>query len=264
MSHLVRRDADIAGGSGSWYAARWHFSFGPYRDPDWNGIGPLRVLNDDLLVPGGVWPMHPHQDVQSLTWVVEGRFGHDDSLGNGGELTAGGVQVMTFGPQGAEHSERNDDPDRRLRFLQFWILADRHDIPSAVQQWQTTEVDRTDRWLTIMSPHGEDGLDLHQDARVRVARVGSGVSLPLEVAADRAAYLYVIDGAIEVALSGGSDATSGVTTSPGLEQLGTGDALVVIGAESADVRGVLPSSELWVADVPLDFTPHGLWAGHAH
>ena len=255
MPHLVRRDADIAGGSGGWYEARWHFSFGPYRDLVWNGVGPLRVLNDDLLVPGGVWPMHPHRDVESLTWVVEGTFGHDDSLGNGGQLGPGGVQVMTFGPRGAEHSERNDDPDRPLRFLQFWILAARADLENGVQQAQTTEAERTDRWLTIMSPVGEEGLDLQQDARVRVSRLTAGASLPLEVAEGRAAYLYVIDGAVTV---------SGLASASGDESLATGDALVVTGVEAVRVAGALPITELWVADVPLRFTPHGIWTGHAH
>jgi quercetin 2,3-dioxygenase len=258
---LVRRDADIAGGSGGWYEARWHFSFGPYRDPVWNGVGPLRVLNDDLLVPGGVWPMHPHRDVESLTWVVEGTFGHADSLGNGGQLGPGGVQVMSFGPRGAEHSERNDDPDHRLRFLQFWILPARGDLVDGVQQAQTTEADRTDRWLTIMSPVGEEGLDLQQDARVRVARLTAGATLPLDVAEGRAAYLYVIDGAVDVA--GLSDGPDGPQGSDGAA-LATGDALVVTGRESARIGGTLPTAELWVVDVPLRFTPHGIWAGHAH
>jgi quercetin 2,3-dioxygenase len=255
VPHLVRRDADIAGGSGGWYEARWHFSFGPYRDPVWNGVGPLRVLNDDLLVPGGVWPMHPHRDVESLTWVVEGTFGHDDSLGKGGQLGPGGVQVMTFGPRGAEHSERNDDPDRPLRFLQFWILAARADLENGVQQAQTTEAERTDRWLTIMSPVGEDGLDLQQDARVRVSRLTAGASLPLEVAEGRAAYLYVIDGAVSV---------SGLASASGDESLATGDALVVTGAEAVRVAGALPTTKLRIADIPPRFTPHGIWAGHAH
>ena len=261
MAHLVRRDADIAGGSGAWYEARWHFSFGPYRDPDWNGVGPLRVLNDDLLVPGGVWPMHPHRDVESLTYVVDGRFGHDDSLGNQGELGPGGVQVMSFSSKGAQHSERNNDADRTLRFLQFWILPDRADIENRVQQMQTTEADRIDRWLTIMSPAGEEGLDLQQDARVRVARLSSGADLRLDVEVGRAAYLYVIDGAVAVGGLGGAGASP--CASPG-EQLATGDALVVTGPERATVGGALPVSELWVADVPLTFTPHGVWAGRAH
>ena len=119
------------------------------------------MLTDDLLVPGGVWPMHPHRDVESLTWVVEGRCGHDASLANAGELGPSGVQVMSFSARGAEHSERSNDADRRLRFLQFWILADRPDVDNGVQQVQTTEADRTDRWLTIMSPAGDEGLDLH-------------------------------------------------------------------------------------------------------
>jgi redox-sensitive bicupin YhaK (pirin superfamily) len=257
VPHLIRRDADIAGGSGGWYEARWHFSFGPYRDPVWNGVGPLRVLNDDLLVPGGVWPMHPHRDVESLTWVVEGTFGHADSLGNGGQLLPGGVQVMTFGPRGAEHSERNDDPDHRLRFLQFWILPARADLDDRVQQAQTSEADRTDRWLTIMSPAGEDGLDLQQDARVRVSRLTSGAAVTLDVVEGRAAYLYVIDGA--VAVSGLADAAG-----PRGEELTTGDALVVSGPEATRITGELPVTEMWVADVPLRFTPQGIWAGHAH
>jgi len=260
VAHLVRRDADIAGGSGAWYEARWHFSFGPYRDPDWNGVGPLRVLNDDLLVPGGVWPMHPHRDVESLTYVVDGRFGHDDSLGNQGELGPGGVQVMSFSSKGAQHSERNNDADRTLRFLQFWILPDRADIENRVQQHQFTTDERSDRWLTIMSPAGSPGLDLQQDAHVHVARLAAGRSLELPVAEGRAAYLYVLDGAVGAALAETSVASGSVRS----EDLAAGDALVVTGPDALTLRGMLPASELWVADVPLDFTPHGIWASHAH
>lgn len=260
MAHLVRRDADIAGGSGAWYEARWHFSFGPYRDPDWNGVGPLRVLNDDLLVPGGVWPMHPHRDVESLTYVVDGRFGHDDSLGNQGELGPGGVQVMSFSANGAQHSERNNDADRTLRFLQFWILPDRADIENRVQQHQFTTEERSDRWLTIMSPIGSPGLDLQQDAHVHVARLAAGRSLELSIAAGRVVYLYVIDGAVDAALVGAVVAAGSVRA----VDLAAGDALVVTGPDALTLRGMLPASELWVADVPLDFTPHGIWASHAH
>ena len=106
-----------------------------------------------------------------------------------------------------------------------------------------------------MSPAGEEGLDLQQDARVRVSRLSAGMMLALDVAEERAAYLYVIDGAASV---------SGLAEAPGGEELATGDALVVVGTESARLEGRLPTTELWVADVPLRFTPHGVWAGHAH
>src|SRR5512134_3159520 len=100
----IRRDAEIHGEDGGWFAARWHFSFDRYRDPRQMGIGPLRVFNDDRLVSGAAWPMHPHADVEGLTFVVEGTFEHADSLGNGGQLRPGGVQRMTLG-SGAHHSE---------------------------------------------------------------------------------------------------------------------------------------------------------------
>jgi quercetin 2,3-dioxygenase len=255
VPHLVRRDADIAGGSGRVVRGPLALQLRPLPRPRLERRRTARVLNDDLLVPGGVWPMHPHRDVESLTWVVEGTFGHDDSLGNGGQLGPGGVQVMTFGPRGAEHSERNDDPGPAAPLPAVLDPRRTRRLENGVQQAQTTEAERTDRWLTIMSPVGEDGLDLQQDARVRVSRLTAGASLPLEVAEGRAAYLYVIDGAVSV---------SGLASASGDESLATGDALVVTGAEAVRVAGALPTTELWIADVPLRFTPHGIWAGHAH
>jgi quercetin 2,3-dioxygenase len=249
MTIEIRREADIFRTDGGWFEARWHFSFSRYHDPARMGVGPLRVFNDDRLVPGGVWPMHPHRDVESLTYVVEGSFGHADSLGNGGNLQPGAAQVMTFGPRGAQHSERNDDPDRAMRFLQFWILPDRDGLPDAVQQHQFTEQERTDRWLTIMSPAGEPGLDLHQDARVRVSRVTAGSTLEHAVAAGRGGYLYVIDGEVTLHASSSGD-----------DVLQTGDAVVLEGAETLRLTGVADGTELWVADVPLAFEPKGIWA----
>jgi quercetin 2,3-dioxygenase len=249
MTIEIRREADIFRTDGGWFEARWHFSFSRYHDPARMGVGPLRVFNDDRLVPGGVWPMHPHRDVESLTYVVEGSFGHADSLGNGGNLQPGAAQVMTFGPRGAQHSERNDDPDRAMRFLQFWILPDRDGLPDAVQQHPFTEQERTDRWLTIMSPAGEPGLDLHQDARVRVSRVTAGSTLEHAVAAGRGGYLYVIDGEVTLHASSSGD-----------DVLQTGDAVVLEGAETLRLTGVADGTELWVADVPLAFEPKGIWA----
>ncbi|MCC5947990.1 MAG: pirin family protein [Nitriliruptoraceae bacterium] len=248
MTIEIRRAADIHRATGGWFDAAWHFSFSHYRDPDRLGIGPLRVVNDDRLVPGGVWPMHPHADVESLTYVVEGRFGHADSLGNGEDLQPGAAQVMTFGPHMAQHSERNLDGDRPLRFLQFWILPDRPNLDDAVQQHQFTREERTDRWLTMMSPHGEPGLDLHQDARVEVARLHGGGRLESVFAPGRGGYLLVLEGQVLVRSSAGEDT------------LREGDAVAITDMESLTVVGVDDASELWLAEVPLDFEPHGIWA----
>ena len=100
----VRRDREIHRENGGWFVARWHFSFDRYRDPQQMGVGPLRVFNHDQLAPGAVWPMHPHADIEGITYVWKGSFRHADSLGNDGILQPGGVQVMTLGA-GADHSD---------------------------------------------------------------------------------------------------------------------------------------------------------------
>ena len=93
----VRRDEEIFATDGGWFRARWHFSFDEYNDPANMGIGTLRVFNHDTLAPGAVWPMHPHREVEGITYVVAGHFEHADSIGGGGILEAGGVQRMTLG-----------------------------------------------------------------------------------------------------------------------------------------------------------------------
>src|SRR5690349_22545237 len=83
------------------------------------GVGPLRVFNHDRLAPGAVWPMHPHADVEGITYVWKGTFRHADSLGNNGILHPGAVQLMTLG-SGAEHSEQNGSKTEPMEFLQLW------------------------------------------------------------------------------------------------------------------------------------------------
>ena len=174
MTVQVRRDKEIYAADGGWFQARWHFTFDQYYDPQQMGVGALRVFNDDRLQPGAVWPMHPHQDIESCTYVAEGLFAHEDSLGNDGLLEAGAAQVMRFSSSGALHSERNGSPAEPMRFIQFWILPSDPELESSVQQRQYTMEDRMGRLLQIMGPPGEDGLDLAQDARVWVARLPQG------------------------------------------------------------------------------------------
>lgn len=241
----IRRDADIFEVDGDWFHARWHFSFSNYRDPDQMGVGPLRVFNDDTVAPGAAWPMHPHQDIESLTWVVSGHFEHDDSLGNNGTFEAGAAQVMTFSHAGAQHSERNASDDEPVRFIQFWILPSAEGLPNAVQQHQFTEEERTDRWLQIMGPAGEEGLDLAQEARVHVARLTPGNGLAHSFEPDRAGYLYVIDGEVDL----DDD-----------EHLATGDAVKVeLGPEKTRLTAT-ETAELILVDVAATFEPVGIWA----
>src|SRR4029453_10496597 len=139
---------------------------------------------------------HPHQDIESLTYVVEGHFLHADSLGNDGRLEPGAAQVMTFSHRGDPHSEKNAPRDARMRFIQFWILPSTRGLETRVQQRQYTIDDRTDRWLQVMGPAGTAGLELAQDARALVAHLTEGGTLRYTFLPGRGGYLYVIDGRV--------------------------------------------------------------------
>ena len=240
----IRRADTIWHEQGGWFDARWHFSFDRYRDPEQLGVGALRVFNDDRIIAGAEWPLHPHQDIESLTYVVEGDFLHADSLGNNGRLKPGAAQAMTFSHRGDQHSEKNGSGDEPMRFIQFWILPGVRGLETRVQQRQYTIEDRTDRWLQIMGPAGTDGLDLAQDARALVAHLTERGRLRHAFGPARGGYLYVIDGRVEI------DA----------DQLRTGDAAKVTGSTELTLRTDI-AAELILVDVPLEFEPVGVWAG---
>lgn len=239
----VRRSKEIYEKEGGWFHARWHFTFDEYHDPQQFGVGPLRVFNDDEIVGGAAWPMHPHRDVESLTYVVGGHFEHADSLGNDGRMHTGAAQVMDFGHEGALHSERNASHTEPLRFIQFWILPSDPRMPTRVQQHQFGPQERLDTWLQIMGPAGEDGLDLSQDARVRVCRLTAGRSLDHILGPERGGYLYLIDGI------GRFDD----------HDVEAGDAAHLHGPHELVVEAT-EDSELILVDVPLRFRPVGVWA----
>ena len=233
---LVHRpNASIYSIDGGWFRARWHFSFDRYRDPRHMGIGTMRVFNHDTLIPGAVWPMHPHRDIEGITWVVAGEFEHADSLGNGGVLLPGGAQRMRLG-SGAEHSERNHSKTNEMQFIQMWILPDRAGLKpeSAQQQW--TERDRADRLLRFLKPEGADGegLTVARDVSMFASRMSSGSKLAHEFTSDRGGYLYCIAGALRA-----NDTA-----------MTTGDAAYVTAAGSLALAAS-DTTEILLIDTPL-------------
>jgi redox-sensitive bicupin YhaK (pirin superfamily) len=240
----IRRDADIFDTSGGWFRARWHFSFDHYRDPENDGFGAMRVFNDDRLIPGAVWPLHPHRDVEGITYVVEGTFGHQDSVGGPfGPLPAGSVQRMTLG-SGALHSELNASETEPMRFIQIWILPESADLPPAVEQRVFTQQDRTNRLLTVVSRERGEAVLVHQDASVQVARLEPGVEVKHAIGAGRGVYAYLISGA--ASFDG--------------ESVFTGDAAKVTNQNELRVMAN-EISELILVDVPMEFDPVGIWRG---
>jgi redox-sensitive bicupin YhaK (pirin superfamily) len=240
----VRRDSDIHDTDGGWFRARWHFSFDSYQDPENDSFGAMRVFNDDRLIAGAVWPLHPHRDVEGLTYVVEGSFGHQDNVGGPfGPLPAGSVQRMTLG-SGALHSELNASKTEPMRFIQIWILPDTASLPPEVEQRVFTKADRTNRLLTVIGPDGGDVVRVHQDASVHVAALDPGVEVTHAIGEGRGAYAYLI--------AGGALFDDDVVT--------TGDAAKVTDQSQLRIRA-LETSELILVDVPMGFEPVGVWKG---
>ncbi|MGE5459072.1 MAG: pirin family protein [Solirubrobacterales bacterium] len=230
----IRRDHEISDVDGGWFRARWHYSFDTYVDPEYVRFGTLRVFNDDRLVPGAIWPMHPHRDVEGLTYVVEGLFRHQDDVdGAPGPLPAGSVQRMTLG-RGAWHSEQNASTTEPMRFIQMWILPAESGLEPGVEQKVFTTEDRTDQLLRVISGDGGDAVLVHQDAHVFVARVSPGVQVEHPFAEGRGVYLYVIEGDAEV---------NG-------ERMTTGDAAQISDEEAVTVSATDPT-EVVLVDVDL-------------
>jgi quercetin 2,3-dioxygenase len=190
----IRRDEEISDVDGEWFRARWHFSFDTYYDPAYMGFGTMRVFNDDRLVPGAIWPMHPHRDIEGLTYVVEGTFRHQDDVGGApGPLPAGSVQRMTLG-RGAWHSEQNASETEPMRFIQIWIMPAQRGLEPDVEQKVFTAEDRTDTLLKAISGDGGDAVLVHQDAHVFLSHLRPDASVTHELGDGRGGYLYVIEG----------------------------------------------------------------------
>jgi hypothetical protein len=234
MTITIRRDAKISDVDGGWFRARWHFSFDSYHDPEYMQFGTLRVFNDDRLVRGAVWPMHPHKDIEGLTYVVEGSFRHQDDVGGPlRPLPAGSVQRMTLG-RGAFHSEQNASENRPMRFIQLWILPAQLGLEPSVEQKVFTAEDRTDRLLKAISGDGGNAVLVHQDAHVFISRLREGIEVTHELGAGRGVYLYVIEGDADVLG----------------ERMMTGDAAKISDEASIPIHANA-TTELIVVDVSL-------------
>jgi redox-sensitive bicupin YhaK (pirin superfamily) len=234
MTIKVRRDDEISDVDGGWFRARWHYSFDTYFDPEYVRFGTLRVFNDDRLVPGAIWPMHPHRDIEGLTYVVEGSFRHQDDVGGPpGPLPAGSVQRMTLG-RGAWHSEQNASETEPMRFIQIWIVPAERGLEPGVEQKVFTEEDRTDRLLRAISGDDGEAVLVHQDADVFVAHVNAGREVAHHLGTGRGAYLYAIDGDAEVLG----------------ERLATGDAAQITDTDTISILAHA-TTELILVDVSL-------------
>ncbi|MBX6369408.1 MAG: pirin family protein [Rhodospirillales bacterium] len=187
----VRPAAERGHANFGWLDTRHTFSFGQYYDPRHMGFGALRVINDDRVAPGAGFPMHPHADMEILTYVLEGALAHQDSIGNGAVIRPGEVQRMSAGT-GIRHSEFNASRESPVHLLQIWILPERSGLAPGYEQ---KAIDVGDGLTLLASRDGRDGsVTIHQDAGVFAARLVPDKPARHRLASRRRAWLHVARG----------------------------------------------------------------------
>jgi len=175
------------------FLGRWHFSFGDNYDPEHMQFGTLRVFNDDTLSPGAVWPLHPHREIEVVTYCAEGEFRHADQHGKGGILKKGWAQHTTVG-RGLFHSEINNRPDEPMRFIQMWFIPEEYGLTPSVEQKEVEPGERTNRLLPLVSNTEPDALKIASDAAVYSCFLQKGQAVSHAIAEGYGGYLYLLEG----------------------------------------------------------------------
>jgi redox-sensitive bicupin YhaK (pirin superfamily) len=194
----IRRSEERGHANHGWLDTRFSFSFADYYDPEHMGFRSLRVINDDKVAAGAGFPMHPHRDMEIVTYMLEGALAHRDSMGNEATIRAGEVQRMTAG-SGILHSEFNPSATEQARLLQIWILPRARGLPPSYDQRYFAPEDKQGRLLLIASPDGAGGsMKIEQDVRLYAARLAAGEVVEHELAPGRHAWIQVARGAAVV------------------------------------------------------------------
>lgn len=177
-----------------WLDSRHSFSFGEYFDLAHMGFRTLRVINEDRVEPGQGFGTHPHENMEILSYVIEGAIEHRDSMGNGSRVVPGELQRMTAGT-GVTHSEFNPSSTARLHFLQIWILPDTKGLEPGYEQRAFPLEERRGELVLVASPDGrQDSITVHQDVSLYAGRLDAGESVRHGFAPGRYGWIQVVRG----------------------------------------------------------------------
>ena len=188
----------LGGANHGWLNAKHHFSFASYQDAARMNWGDLRVWNDDVIAPQSGFPLHPHRDMEIITYVREGAITHQDNLGNKGRTEAGDVQVMSAGT-GITHSEFNLE-DGATKIFQIWIIPSTTGKAPAWGAKPFPKGDRAGKFVILASgfENDNDVLPIRANARVVAATLKAGETAEYPLGKDRRGYLVPASGAIEI------------------------------------------------------------------
>jgi redox-sensitive bicupin YhaK (pirin superfamily) len=228
----IRRSNDRGHADHGWLDTHFSFSFSSYHDPAHMGFRSLRVINEDRVQAGMGFGSHPHNDMEIVTYVVNGKLAHKDSAGNTGTLERGFIQAMSAGT-GIVHSEFNGSQEDDVHLLQIWIMPAERGVTPRYADAVFSDDEKRGRLRLLVSPDGADGsLPIHQDARIFASLLDEGVEIAHSIADGRHAWVQVVSGAVDV---------NG-------ERLAAGDGAAVSEEEALTIRAA-SASELLLFDL---------------
>jgi len=220
-----------------WLDTHYTFSFANYYDPGRIHFGALRVLNDDHIAGGGGFDLHPHDNMEIITIVLNGELEHKDSMGNTGTIHRDEVQVMSAGT-GIRHSEDNKHAEMPLELLQIWVFPEKKNITPRYEQRDFSPGERINNWQMLVSPDQGQGLTIQQDACF------SRISLGKKLTADyllrdpaHGVYLFLIEGSVEI---------SGI-------RLDKRDGIEISNSASVSMKA-LADSDILLMEIPMTFS----------
>lgn len=193
----IRRANERGHANHGWLDTYHTFSFADYRDPEHRAFRALRVINEDFIAAGQGFGMHPHRDMEILTYVLSGTMEHKDSMGNGSVLRPGEFQRMTAGT-GVLHSEFNPSATETAHIYQIWLFPTEKGLPPSYEQ-KVFGMETSDQWQLIASPEGRDGsLAMQIPGAVYLGNFPAGFAQKQEIANGRHAWLQILSGTIQV------------------------------------------------------------------
>lgn len=194
----IRRSNERGHANHGWLDTYHTFSFNTYYDPKFMGFRALRVINEDRIAGGQGFGAHPHDNMEIVTWVLEGALAHKDSLGSGGVIRPGELQHMSAGT-GIRHSEFNASQTDPAHLLQIWVMPSREGIPPSYGQKTFPIAEEPDRLHLLASPDGRDGsLKWVTDADLFAARLSAGATASHAFNTRKYGWLQVARGAATV------------------------------------------------------------------
>ncbi len=224
----IRKATDRGHANHGWLNT-WHtFSFADYYDPQWMGFRQLRVINDDIIAPGGGFGDHPHRDMEIISYVLDGALQHRDSMGNGRVIKPGEFQYMAAGT-GVVHSEYNPSSRDAVHLLQIWIVPDKPGYDPTYSERSFAKAPPGRLHLVASNAGRDNSIRFNQDADVWLAKFTGTEKLAHQLKPDRHAWVHVAEGSLELngrKLSAGDGAA--LSNEPTLAFAGAGKAQVLL------------------------------------